>query len=297
MKVLNHTQTSTKLKSCENLFVHIINSRGPDVLIFCAKHGSVTDVRSLKVQNASTNGLQVMDKQIFIRFKFKNASGGAFYIAKPTWIPSFRYQTSPRYELIVAREQSNRKWRDQSLNMWTPWVWASYQIYKIAGCVQCMRQECQERFLRHQLQAKPLVSDPSIHHGTCVMHVPLCMSESPTCGGGENATVNGVCAICNFTYLVRGPCMQCVLMWPPETAKILLVKLSRMTKIFIDIVNEFKTLRPRQNCLHFPDDIFKCIFLNEIVRNFKISLKFVVIGPINNIPAVVQIMAWRRPGD
>ena len=27
------------------------------------------------------------------------------------------------------------------------------------------------------------------------------------------------------------------------------------------------------------------------------SLKFVAKGPINNIPALVQIMAWRRPGD
>ena len=29
----------------------------------------------------------------------------------------------------------------------------------------------------------------------------------------------------------------------------------------------------------------------------KISLKFVPNGPINNIPVLVQIMAWRRPGD
>ena len=29
----------------------------------------------------------------------------------------------------------------------------------------------------------------------------------------------------------------------------------------------------------------------------KISLKFVPKGPINNIPAFVQIMAWCRPGD
>ena len=29
----------------------------------------------------------------------------------------------------------------------------------------------------------------------------------------------------------------------------------------------------------------------------KISLKFVPRGPINNIPALVQIMAWHRAGD
>ena len=40
--------------------------------------------------------------------------------------------------------------------------------------------------------------------------------------------------------------------------------------------------------------IFKCIFLNKNVWIWiKISLKFVPQGPINNIPALVQIMAWR----
>ena len=55
------------------------------------------------------------------------------------------------------------------------------------------------------------------------------------------------------------------------------------------------TLRPRQNGRHFADDIFKWIFLNENVWiASKISLKFVPQGPINNIPALVQIMAWRQ---
>ena len=58
------------------------------------------------------------------------------------------------------------------------------------------------------------------------------------------------------------------------------------------------TLRPRQNGRHFADDTFKCIFLNENVWiPIKTPLKFVPKGPINNIPAMVQIMAWRRPGD
>ena len=58
------------------------------------------------------------------------------------------------------------------------------------------------------------------------------------------------------------------------------------------------TLRPRQDDSHFADDTFKRIFLNENVRiSIKISLKFVPKGSINNIPALVQIMAWRRPGD
>ena len=58
------------------------------------------------------------------------------------------------------------------------------------------------------------------------------------------------------------------------------------------------TLRPRQNGRHFADDTFNCISVNENVRiSIKFSLKFVPKGPINNIPALVQIMAWRCPGD
>ena len=58
------------------------------------------------------------------------------------------------------------------------------------------------------------------------------------------------------------------------------------------------TLRPRQDGRHFPDDIFKCICLNENVWiSLTISLKCVRKVRINNIPLLVQIMAWRRPGD
>ena len=50
----------------------------------------------------------------------------------------------------------------------------------------------------------------------------------------------------------------------------------------------FNTLRPRQNGRHFADGTFRLIFLNENVKiSTKISLKFVPMGPINNIPALV----------
>ena len=43
---------------------------------------------------------------------------------------------------------------------------------------------------------------------------------------------------------------------------------------------------------------FKRIFFNEnVLISIKISLKFVPNGPIDNIPALVEIMAWRRSGD
>ena len=58
------------------------------------------------------------------------------------------------------------------------------------------------------------------------------------------------------------------------------------------------TLRSKQNRRHFPDDIFKCFFLNaNILIAITISLKYVPNDPINNIPTLAQKMAWRRPGD
>ena len=55
------------------------------------------------------------------------------------------------------------------------------------------------------------------------------------------------------------------------------------------------TLRPRPNGRHFADEIFKYIFLNENAWiAIKISLKFVPEGFINNIPSLVQTMAWHR---
>ena len=55
---------------------------------------------------------------------------------------------------------------------------------------------------------------------------------------------------------------------------------------------------PRQYSRHFAIDTFKRIFLNENATSWiKISLKFVPKGPITNIPALVQLMAWCHPGD
>ena len=62
--------------------------------------------------------------------------------------------------------------------------------------------------------------------------------------------------------------------------------------------NLLNPLRPRQNGCHYPDDIFKCIFLNKNVWILReILQKFAPKVWINNIPSLVQIMAWRRPGD
>ena len=82
-------------------------------------------------------------------------------------------------------------------------------LTRYANCGLCMHHECRERFPRHRLKRKPLVSDPGMHHDTCVMHVPWCMSGSLTSGGGENFPgTPGASPFPIFSYLVYGPCMK-----------------------------------------------------------------------------------------
>ena len=46
------------------------------------------------------------------------------------------------------------------------------------------------------------------------------------------------------------------------------------------------------------DDNYRCILLNENDRiPIRLSLKFLPRGPLDNKPALVQVMAWHRTGD
>ena len=72
-------------------------------------------------------------------------------------------------------------------------IWASYQIRNIAGCA--CAGNAGNVFPRRRFQRKPLVSYPGMHHGTCVTHVPWCMSGSLACSDGENVPgIPGACA-------------------------------------------------------------------------------------------------------
>ena len=86
-----------------------------------------------------------------------------------------------------------------------------------------------------------------------------------------------------------------------RTVHLHLVRLHWIKCIWYDFMIfslNINTLRLRQNGRHFADYMFKWIFLNEnIWILLKISLKFVPKVWINNIPALVQIMAWRWPGN
>ena len=82
------------------------------------------------------------------------------------------------------------------------WVEITYPFLNFKGCTTAwhlymglfpdtlnrglrMRREWREHFPRHRLQGKPLVSDPSMHHGTCMTHVPWCMPGSIIRGAGK----------------------------------------------------------------------------------------------------------------
>ena len=76
-------------------------------------------------------------------------------------------------------------------------AWASYQIHKIAGCA--CAGTAGNVFPCGQVQWKSSVSDPGMHHGMCVTHVPWCMSGSLARGGGEN--VLGIPSACALALL------------------------------------------------------------------------------------------------
>ena len=78
----------------------------------------------------------------------------------------------------------------------------SYQMRKLAGC------SCTENagnvFPATDLKRKLLVSDPGMHQGTCVTHVPWSMSGSLTRGGGENVPgIPCACATRNVAPLIK----------------------------------------------------------------------------------------------
>ena len=116
----------------------------------------------------------------------------------------------------------------------------------------------------------------------------------PTWGpsGADRTQVGPMLAPWTFlsgSALVQGTNRYLKQCWP---CSIMLYDITRSQWVTLN------TLRLRQNGCHLADDIFKCIFLNENVWiSIKISLNFVPEGRINNILALVQIMAWRRQGD
>ena len=107
--------------------------------------------------------------------------------------------------------------------------WASYQIRKIAGCA--CAGNAGKVFPRHRLQRKPLVSDPGMHHGTCVPHVPWCMSGSLTRGGGENVPgIPGACAPAILRIWQEAHRMMCNVISYPCPRHLLVAHIDRLVQ-------------------------------------------------------------------
>ena len=90
-------------------------------------------------------------------------------------------------EIIPTRSNLHR-WR-HIFAIWFHYNSIEYSMGLLSDTQNCglrMRPECRERIPHHRLQRKLIVSDPGMHHGTCVTHVSWCMSGSLIRGGGEN---------------------------------------------------------------------------------------------------------------
>ena len=75
------------------------------------------------------------------------------------------------------------------------------QMGLLPDMLSCGLRMRRERFPRHQLLRKPLVSNPGMHDGACVTQVPWRMSGSLT--RGDRESVPGVC-MCNPQFYVSG---------------------------------------------------------------------------------------------
>ena len=125
-----------------------------------------------------------------------------------------------------------------------------------------MRRECRERFPRHRLQRKPLVSDLSMHHGTCVTHVPWCLSGSLTGGVGKNISgITGACATRNCTYLVRGPWyLYFRAQWWPISGRMMPQGLTALKSMYLYILTWPDLLKHlRKKAISFVGMIGKCV--------------------------------------
>ena len=122
--------------------------------------------------------------------------------------------------------------------------------------------------------------------------------------------------ICHFLTKSTQSCYNDCLNWSPYSENVHLLDrrcgflyyfmfkfqmemfISNKTAICQDNLPTWSHLPLNKMATIFADDIFKWIFLNQYGRfSIQISLKFVPKSPIDNKPALVQVMAWCRTGD
>ena len=109
-----------------------------------------------------------------------------------------------------------------------------------------------------------------------------------------------------YAHLRRGEAVCCTAFWTKDYNELIHVSSSIKGPVWLwiffsigflmDYCSLINTLRQSRNGQNYVEEILKCVFLDEnIWISINISLKFMSKGPLNNIPALVQIMAWHRP--
>ena len=108
------------------------------------------------------------------------------------------------------------------------------------------------------------------------------------------------CCPCPILFVCQGCWRLACIVFFITSVYILILIICSEVLIYDDTtaVFTFNSSSSGQNGCHFVDDIIRCIFVNEKFCIFiKMSLKFVPMGPIDNNPALVKIMAWCQIGD
>ena len=134
--------------------------------------------------------------------------------------------------------------------------WASYQIRKIEGCA-CVGNVW-------NVFPAMRVSNPGMHHGTCVMYVPWCMPGSLTSGflwrrwrGKRSRHLHAQPTI--FAYIVSGKRPMATPWHAPYTS--IKVSCCHKTKVFHSLpIHQCPSnrLNIKTPCYQYNDSLYKC---------------------------------------
>ena len=170
----------------------------------------------------------------------------------------------------IQADKSNHNW-------WRLWHWGNHMIAPVPQPSPVMPQIIH---MKHKPLTTQTRQNIAIHNHVYILGIyctfnwcqPQIQSQ-PICSAG--------CPL-DSNFLQEISC------WSAQCDPNLIHCYRKIRKIYGNAKGVINSFRLRQNGCNFPDDIFKCIFLNENVWILtKISLKCVSKGPIYNIPTLV----------
>ena len=117
------------------------------------------------------------------------------------WSKRWRWQSRDQWQECPDPQTLGQKPSTQSMVSSLKWGHCDPIHGPLTRYVQ-LRPECRERFPRRRLQRKPLVSDPGMHHGTCVTHVGI---TNPRWRGKHSRHMRNPQVYVSCPYLARYP--------------------------------------------------------------------------------------------